>query len=141
MTLDKLFLSLHVVGALMWIGSLFALTAFLEAFAAEPDAAARGRLLKYLRQAAIVPDVGATIAIVFGLHWLFKFKLYQMPYMHIKLALVAGVIAIHGYLKMKARKARKGETFTAPPLAFKPLITLVATGIILFVIEKWPLPS
>ena len=141
MTLDKLFLALHVVGALMWIGSLFALAAFLEAYAAEPDAAAKGRLLKHLRQAAIVPDVGATIAIVFGMHWLFKFKLYQMPYMHIKLTLVAVVIGIHGYLKMKARKARKGETFTAPPLALKPLITLVATGIILFVIEKWPLPS
>jgi len=141
MTLDKLFLSLHVVGALMWIGSLFALAAFLEAFAAEPDAAARQRLLKFLRQAAIVPDVGATIAIVFGLHWLFKFKLYQMPYMHIKLALVAGVIGVHGYLKMKAKKARKGETFNAPPVFFKPIITLLALGIILFVIEKWPLPS
>src|SRR5690348_487719 len=102
MTLDKLFLALHVVGALMWIGSLFALAAFLEAYAGEPDAAAKGRLLKHLRQAAIVPDVGATLAIVFGAHWLFKFKLYQMPYMHIKLTLVAVVIGIHGYLKMKA---------------------------------------
>ena len=141
MTLDKLFLSLHVVGALMWIGSLFALTAFLEAYAAEPDAAARGRLAKFVRQAAIVPDVGATIAILFGLHWLFKFKLYQMPYMHIKLMLVAVVIGVHGYLKTKARKVRKGETFTAPPLALKPLISLLALGIVLFVISKWPLAS
>jgi len=141
MTLDKVFLSLHVVGALMWIGSLFALTAFLEAVAAEPDAAPRTRLLKFLRQAAIVPDIGATIAIVFGLHWLFKFKVYQMPYMHIKLALVAGVIGVHGYLKMKAKKARKGEAFTPPPVAMKPLLSLLALGIVLFVIAKWPLPS
>ena len=141
MTLDKLFLSLHVVGALMWIGSLFALTAFLEAYAAEPDAAARGRLLKFLRQAAIVPDVGATIAIIFGLHWLFKFKVYEMPYMHIKLTLVAVVIGVHGFLKMKAKKARKGETFSAPPLFMKPLLSLLALGIVLFVISKWPVPS
>jgi uncharacterized membrane protein len=141
MTLDKLFLSLHVVGALMWIGSLFALTAFLEAYAAEPDAAARSRLLKFLRQAAIVPDVGATIAIIFGAIWLFKFKVYQAPYMHIKLTLVAGVIFVHGYLKRKVRKARLGEPFSAPPVALKPVITLLALGIILFVIQKWPLPS
>ena len=141
MTLDRLFLSLHVLGALIWIGGLFALAAFLEAVAAVPESAARGRLLKFLRQAAIVPDVGATLAIVFGLHWLFRFKLYKMPYMHIKLALVAVLIGMHGYLKMKAKKARKGEPFTAPPVVAKLMVTLLAFGILLFVIEKWPLPS
>jgi uncharacterized membrane protein len=141
MTLDKLFLSLHVFGAFIWIGGLFALAAFLDAFAAETDAAARSRLLKFLRQAAIVPDVGATIAIVFGAHWLFRFKLYQMPYMHIKLALVAVVIGLHVYFKMKAKKARKGEAFTAPPVAMKTLLGLTALGIILFVVSKWPLAS
>jgi uncharacterized membrane protein len=141
MTLDKLFLSLHVFGAFIWIGGLFALAAFLDAFGAETDPAARGRMTKFLRQAAIVPDVGATIAIVFGLHWLFRFKLYQMPYMHIKLTLVAVVIGLHGYLKMKAKKARKGEAFTAPPVAMKLLLSLTALGIILFVVSKWPLPS
>ena len=141
MTLDKLFLSLHVFGAFIWIGGLFALAAFLDAFAAETDPAARSRLLKPLRQAAIVPDAGATLASVFGAHWLFRFKVYQMPYMHIKLALVVVVIGLHGYFKMKAKKARKGEAFTAPPVAMKMLLGLTALGIILFVVSKWPLPS
>lgn len=141
MTLDKLFLSFHVVGALMWVGSLFALAAFLDAVAAEPEPAPRGRLLKFLRQAAIVPDIGATIAIVFGLHWLFKFKVYQMPYMHAKLALVAILIGLHGYLKVKAKRARKGEAFTAPPVFVKPALTLLATGIVIFVISKVPAAS
>ena len=141
MTLDKLFLSLHVFGAFIWIGGLFALAAFLDAFGAETDPAARSRLTKFLRQAAIVPDIGATIAIVFGVHWLFKFKLYQMPYMHIKLTLVAVLIGLHGYLKVKAKKARKGEGFTPPPVAIKGLMSLVALGIIIFVVSKWPLPS
>ncbi len=141
MTLDKLFLSLHVFGAFIWIGGLFALAAFLEAFGAETDPAPRARLTRFLRQAAIVPDVGATIAIVFGLHTLFKYKFYQMPYMHIKLALVVVVLGLHGYLKVKARKARKGEAFTAPPVAIKALLSLVALGIITFVVSKWPLAS
>jgi uncharacterized membrane protein len=141
MKLDSIFLSLHVLGALMWIGSLFALAFILEAYAAEPDAAAKGRLAKFVRQAAIVPDIGATVAIVFGLHWLFKFKLYQMPYMHIKLALVAVVIGMHGFLKVKAKRVRKGEAMTAPPMVLKPMLSLTAALIILFVISKWPLPS
>ena len=71
----------------------------------------------------------------------FKFKLYKMPYMHIKLTLVVVVIALHGYLKVKAKRVRKGEPMTAPPLYMKPLLSITAIGIILFVIEKWPLPS
>jgi putative copper export protein len=139
MTLDKLFLSLHVLGALMWIGSLVAVMAFLEAVAGEPDAAARGRLLKHLRAAAIVPNVGAGIAIVFGAHWLFKFKLYEVRYLQLKLVLVAFVIALHGMLQIKARRARKGEPFTAPSPALKPALSITALGIILFVVSKWPL--
>ena len=78
---------------------------------------------------------------MFGAHWLFKYKLYQMPYMHIKLALVVVVLGLHGYFKVKARKARKGEGFTAPPVAMKLVLSLTALGIILFVVSKWPLPS
>ncbi|MBA3457428.1 MAG: hypothetical protein H0T42_30385 [Deltaproteobacteria bacterium] len=138
MTMDKLFLALHVIGALMWVGSLFALMAFLEAYAGEPEAAPRGRLLKHLRQAAIVPDVGATIAIVFGAHWLFRFKLYEAHYMHAKLALVAVVIGLHVMLKLKVKKAKRGEAFAPPPLALKPMLTLLALGIVIFVITKVP---
>ena len=136
--MDKLFLALHVLGALMWIGSLFAVMAFLEAYAGEPEAAPRERLLKHLRSAAIVPDVGATIAIVFGAHWLFRFKLYEAHYMHAKLALVAVVLGLHVMLKMKVKKAKNGEPFTPPPLALKPMLTLTALGILIFVITKVP---
>ena len=136
--MDKLFLAFHVLGALMWIGGLFALMAFLEAYAEETDAGARGRLLKHLRSAAIVPDVGATIAMVFGAHWLIRFKLYEMHYMHAKLLLVAVVLALHVTLRLKVKKAKKGEPFKAPPVALKPMLTLTALGIIIFVITKVP---
>lgn len=136
MTLDQLFLALHVMGALMWIGSLFAVMSFLEAVHGEPDAAARGRLIKYLRQAAIVPDVGATIAIVFGAHWLFRFKLYQAPYMHAKLGLVALVIGLQVMLRIKVKKARKGEPFVPPPAPLKGVLSAIALGILILVIGK-----
>ena len=138
MTLDKLFLSLHVLGALMWIGGLFATAAFIDATVGEPDVAAKGRLLKATRAAAIVPDAGGTVAIVFGLHWLFKFKLYEAHYMHPKLALVVLVLGIHVYLRRKVGQLKRGEAIGAPPAFLKPVISLAAFGIILFVVSKWP---
>jgi uncharacterized membrane protein len=137
MTLDKLLLALHVFGALMWIGGLFALMAFLEAVAAEPEVGPRTRLLKHLRQAAIVPDIGGTIALVFGAHWLFRFKLYEAHYMHAKLALVALVIGLHVMLKRMARRSRNGQPM-APHPALKPALSAIALGILVFVITKVP---
>lgn len=137
MTLDSFVLALHVQGALMWIGGLFAVASFLDAHAAEPDRAARGRLLKFLKQAAIVPNIGATIAIALGTYQLVKYKFFKAPYMHPKLALVVVIIAIHGYLQMRVKKAKTGEP-AAAPMALKPIISLVATGILIFVVAKWP---
>ena len=138
MTLDKLFLAFHVFGAFMWIGGLFAVAAFIDATVDEPDAAAKARLVKATRTAAIVPDVGATIAIVFGAHWLMRFKLYETHYMQAKLALVVVILAVHGYLRSRVGKLKRNETVVAPPMVLKPLISATALGIIVFVISKWP---
>jgi uncharacterized membrane protein len=137
MTLDKLFLALHVFGTFVWIGGLFGVISFLDVTANEPDAAARGRLVAYLRKAAIVPDVGATIALVFGAHWLFRFKLYEATYMHAKLGVVARVLGLHVYLRLQAKRARTGEP-AAPHPALRPLLSLCVLGILVFVLAKIP---
>jgi uncharacterized membrane protein len=138
MNLDNFFLSVHVLGALMWIGGLFATMAFIDAVVGEPDAAARGRLIKHLRTAARVPDVGATIAIVFGAHWLFRFKLYEAHWMDVKLGLVALVIGLHVTLKRKVGSLKRGVETAAPPMALKPLLSLTGLAILVCVICKWP---
>jgi uncharacterized membrane protein len=138
LNLDRVFLAFHVFGAMLWIGGLFAVMAFLDATITEPDVAARGRLVKHLRLAAIVPDVGATLAMLFGLHWLFRFKLYEAHYMHPKLALVVLVLGLHVYLRRKVGACKRGEAVTAPPVAAKPLLSLTVLGILFFVLTKWP---
>ena len=138
MTLDKLFLAFHVFGAFLWIGGLFATIAFIETTIAEPDAGAKARLVKATRTAAIVPDVGAAIAIVFGAHWLMRFKLYEAHYMQPKLGLVVLVVGIHWYLKTKVGALKRNETVTAPPMALKPIMSITVLSIIFFVITKWP---
>jgi len=138
MTLDKIVLALHVYGAILWIGGLFAVIAFLEAYAAETDPAARGRLAKFVRSAAIVPDVGATIAIVMGVRWLYHYKLYEAHYMHGKLAVVVVLIAMQVWLRRKVRAVKNNETIVAPPMFAKPLLSLLAIAILVFVITKVP---
>ena len=138
LTIDTVSKAIHIFGVLMWIGGLFAAMSFLEAVHAEPEAAPRSRLIRLLRQAAIVPDVGLTIGLVFGLHWLFKFELYEVPYMHLKLALVAALIGIHVIVRVKAGKAIRGAPFTPPPVALKPVVSLIALGVLIAVVAKWP---
>ena len=135
---SRLFTALHVYGAFMWIGGLLALTLFLAAIKAEPDVAARTRLGKYARRIAMLPDIGATLAILFGLHSLFALKLYKAPYMHIKLTLVVVLIALHGLLRVKTKRAAEGADATLP--GFVPaLLSLVALGILAAVFIKLPL--
>ena len=138
MTLDNFFLALHVYGTMIWIGGLFGLTAFLETYVAETDAAARARLAKFVRAAAIVPDVGATIAIVFGAHWLFRFKLYEAHFMQCKLAVVALVVGLHVVLRRKVRGVKQGTAVVAPPMFVKPMLSAFVIAILIFVIAKVP---
>lgn len=135
--LDLVFRAFHIYGALMWVGGTFALIAFLEAHAQEPDAAARGRLAKHVRVAAIVPDVGAAIAMLMGGHWLVKYDLYKAHYMHPKLALVALLIGVHVFLKTRVKRVKAGDT-AAPPGVIKALVSLLALGILIFVVVKVP---
>ena len=97
-------------------------------------AAARAVNLKIVTPAMVVAFTG-------GLGMLlpaFTTFYAKQPWMHAKLTLVAVVIGLHGYLKVKAKRARKGEAFTAPPVFVKPMLTLLATGIVIFVITKVP---
>jgi uncharacterized membrane protein len=136
--LDLVFRALHVWGTFMWIGGLFGVTAFVAAAAAEPDPAARGRLTKFVRQAAIIPDIGAAIAIVFGAHWLFKFDYYKVAYMHPKLTLVAALIGLHVYLRRKVGVLKRTGEVKAPPGFLRPVLSLIAIGILILVMVKVP---
>jgi putative membrane protein len=135
--LDQLFLAFHLFGVILWVGGLFALTLFLAAIQKEPESASRTRLAAFVRKIAMLPDIGATIAIVFGAHWLFRFKLYTAHYMHAKLLLVAILIGLHGYLRVKTKRAAGGGD-PSLPVFVRPAFALVVLGILIFVMLKIP---
>ena len=135
--MDKLFLAFHVFGVILWVGGLLAVALFLAAARAQPDVGARARVAAFARKAAMIPDIGATLAIVFGLHWLFRFKLYTLPYMHIKLTLVVFLIALHGFLRVKTKRMAQGGETSLPP-AVPWLLGALALGIVIVVMLKVP---
>jgi uncharacterized membrane protein len=132
---NRLFLAFHVFGAFMWIGGLFQLALLLGAVKQEPDGAAKKRLLTFTRKAARIPDIGATLAILFGAHWLFKYQLYKMPYMHIKLTMVLIVFGMHGYLRVQTKRAAERGDANLPGFV-EPLLVLLTLGIMAVVLIK-----
>jgi len=137
MNMDSLFLALHVFGAILWVAGLVSLTMLFGAAKAEGDPGARKRLLAFARKAGMVPDIGATIAILFGLHRLFVLQLYKVHYMHAKLLFVVFLIGLHGFLRAKTKRAAESGEANLPGFV-RPAIALVVLAIVVFVVTKFP---
>ena len=137
MTLASLFLAFHVVGVIFWVGGLLTLTVLLSAMKAETDPAARKRLGAFTRKAAIAPDIASFVAMLFGLHALFANKLYKFHYMHAKLLLVVFLLGLHGFLRVQTKRAAESGESKLPGFA-RPLLVLLALGIVVVVITRFP---
>jgi uncharacterized membrane protein len=126
----------HFVGFIMWVGSSFAIMSMLrEPIGGSDDA--RSLLVNLTRRAGRVMDAGAAIAIVAGVVLLIKapepVRPIHQPYFHVKLALAAGFVGLHGFLRVRAGKLAKGDT---RPLGPAPLLlaVLLVLGIISMVL-------
>jgi putative membrane protein len=136
-TLATIFLAFHVFGVILWVAGLVGLTLLFAAARGESDVAARKRLLGFARRAGMVPDIGATLAIVFGLHWLFAYKFYKFHYMHAKLLFVVFLLGLHGFLRAKTKRAAESGDASLPAFV-RPALAIVVLAIVFFVITKFP---
>jgi len=129
----------HVVGFTLWLGAMFGLSYILTAHAAA-DEAGRGAFGKLEKNTAMTADIGATLAIVFGLIMLLVPEggtqiLKAGGFFHIKLTLVALLIGTHGYLRVKVKKFSRGEVH-APPAWLFPVMALAALGIVIMIVVR-----
>jgi len=124
----------HFVGFIVWIGSMFGILYMLrEPIGGSDDA--RRVLVNLSQRAGRAMDIGATLAIVAGVVLLIKSPvrpIYQ-PYFHVKLALAAALIGLHGFTRARAGKLARGEV---RPLSSAPLAiaVLLALGILAMVL-------
>lgn len=107
-SLESLLRSLHVLANLFWIGSIVAVGLVLAAKAG--SAKERGEIARSLYRRVAQPAFG--LSFLFGLGRLalsptYYFKLTH--FMHLKLTLAFGVIALHHVLGARARRAAAGE--------------------------------
>ena len=134
-------LAFHVLGFVVWIGAMFAISVMLTVHSRAPQAA-RATLSEIERALARWMDIGALVAIACGVILLLGKpgpSLLKQPYMHIKLTLVAGLLGLHGLVRVKAARMGRDQGQGLPPAV--PLIILVVAGAIAVVIMVRPFAS
>jgi uncharacterized membrane protein len=82
----------HFLGITLWLGGLLATGLLLRAKAEA-------------RLAAILADAGATLTILSGLYNAVTVGAFSQPWLHIKLALVAALLGVHGAMRIRVRRA------------------------------------
>lgn len=115
----------HLAGVVGWLGGMVALALILGA--ARDEAAAQTG-----RRAAMIMDLGATVAIVVGLALLFGIEPSPLkrPNFHIKLTLVVvGLLGLHGFLRVRLKRVRQGRATGLPGFVL-PVMALVVVAIL-----------
>ena len=90
---------LHVIFVVTWFAGLFYLPRLFVYHVETGEAAVRSQLKVMERRLLAITHIGGALALAFGLGliWLAPAHLAQ-PWLHVKLALVAALVAYHLYL-------------------------------------------
>jgi putative membrane protein len=126
-------LTVHVVGITFWVGGLFTIALFLGA--AGDDAATRASIGAIARRVARATDVAALVAIAGGVA-LLVLRPWDMrqPWMHIKLTFVVGLLAVHGIIRVRAKRLANGGP--APTSSAAIGVAVLAVAIIAVIVLK-----
>lgn len=140
----------HVIGFLMWSGSLVACLMLLQQ-QASTTGETRSLLTEIERKFALMMDIGATIAIGAGLYmalvklpWLAQKNWFTAKglegksmgvWLHMKLLFVVFLIGLHGFTRVKLGKIRKGTDTTVPGFALPVALFLIAIIIVMATVK------
>ncbi|MBT8495427.1 MAG: CopD family protein [Deltaproteobacteria bacterium] len=136
----QILLVVHIIGFVMWVGTLIGASHVLKAHAeAGPGA---GKMFDKLEKSFAIPmDIGATFTIVAGLLLIFARPggtaiLKGAGFMHTKLLLVAFLIVGHGILRKKLGQFRRGQDLTPPAGWLFPVVNISAWAIVILIIVR-----
>ena len=131
--------ALHVVAMVTWFAGLFYLPRLFVYHADAADAIGVARFKIMERRLFILMSIGATATIVFGLLMIILLPAYlRMPWLHLKLALVAILIGYHLFCyKLLADFRRDANRRSSKWLrAFNEVPSLLLLGIVILAIVK-----
>jgi uncharacterized membrane protein len=130
-------LALHLAGVVFWVSGLLACALLVPAAGQAVDAA-RAPLVSSARRLALLMDIGATVAIAAGLTLALGVApaLMRQPWMHIKLTLVVlGVLGLHGLIRARLGRLRRGATAGLPGFAASLAGALVVAIIVIAIVR------
>lgn len=134
----------HLIGVILWMGSLFTVYWLLR-FHTQAPASANDKLVLMERSMGLVMDLGATLAMGCGLAMAFMhggthptstiFGMKGAGWFHIKLTIVVlGILSVHGMLRGRIAKFSRGETPAVPQWIWSLLLVSIV-GIVVMVIR------
>jgi uncharacterized membrane protein len=137
-------LSGHLIGVILWLGSMFAVYWLLRLHAQAPkDVLEKLTLME--RSLALTMDLAATLAIVCGLGMAFSkggtthptSNLFAAPgaaWFHIKLTVVVlGILPVHGMVRAKVGKFGRGQISSVPQWMWSLLLVSIVLIVILVI--------
>ena len=136
----------HVIGVLLWVGSMFTVYWLLR-FHTQAPASASDKLVLMERSMAMVMDLGAMltmgcgIALIFGVPGSYHegvtmFSLPKVGWFHAKLTIVVlGILSVHGILRKRVARFSRGETPTVPQWIWSLLLVAIV-GIVVMVMRR-----
>jgi len=131
--------ALHIVFVVTWFAGLFYLPRLFVYHAESSDPAVRAQLKIMQRRLLMITDIGATLAIVFGVWTLLLVPAYlHMGWLHAKLALVAALIGYHAYLVRLKNQFAQDRCSRSPRWLrlFNELPALLLIAIVILVVVK-----
>jgi len=135
--------SLHVIFVVTWFAGLFYLPRLFIYHVEASAADVRAQLKIMERRLLMITHVGGGLAIAFGLATLLWFVVHDAAYLrqgwlHLKLLLVAGLIAYHAWLvRLKNQLAEDRCTRSSRWLRlFNEIPGLLLIGIVILVVVK-----
>ncbi|HVK75462.1 MAG TPA: CopD family protein [Kofleriaceae bacterium] len=124
----------HILGFVLWVGGLVTVLQLLRVHGMV-EGAARDVLGRAERKAAVLMDLGATLALVCGFWMAFGGTVNAFKtggWLHIKLTIVlVGILAVHGFARVKVKKFRKGEVKPIPAALTYVVLVAAAAAITL----------
>jgi putative membrane protein len=132
-----LLVAAHVFSNVVWIGSILSVAMLVGRARFMADSAEVGGLaLRVYNRLAVPAFLGS---FVFGLtYFVLGIRVYaHMPWMHAKLTLAVGIIALHHMIGARAKRAAAGKAKEAGGTTGLLLVTLVlAAGVVWLAVAK-----
>ena len=140
----KWLLTGHLIGVILWMGSLFAVYWLLR-FHAQAPKDVHEKLTLLERSLALTMDLAATLAIVCGLGMAFSKEgtthptttLFTTPgagWFHIKLTLIVlAILPIHGLVRGRIAKFSRGKVTAVPQWVWSLLLIAIVAIVVLVI--------